>query len=101
MNDRIHVSAQVMHQVADQHDAVADKIDAARLAGGDIGAAVSSYGPIMHQVKAAMADLLTRRDDALLAHDQTHRRAADALRREATGFTAVDEQNAERLRLDG
>jgi hypothetical protein len=101
MNDRIHVSAEVMNRVADEHDGVADKIGVARLAGDDIRAAVGSYGPIMHQVKDAVSELLTRRDAALLAHDETHRRAADALRREATGFTAVDEQNAERLRFDG
>jgi len=100
MNDHIRVSPEVMNQVADRHDEVADRIGVARTAADGIHAAVSSYGPIMHQFKAAVADLLVQRDDALQAHDQTHRRAAEALRREAIGFTAVDEQNAERLPLD-
>jgi hypothetical protein len=99
-DDHIRVSPEVMNQVADQHDEVADRIGAARAAGEGIHAAVSSYGPIMHRVKAAVADLLGQRDEALLAHDQTHRRAAEELRRQATGFTAVDETNAERLRIE-
>lgn len=100
MNDDVRISAAVMNEVADRHDEVADRISAARQASEGIHAAVSSYGPIMHRFKAAVADVLVQRDEALLAHDQTHRRAAEALRREAIGFTAVDEQNAERLRLD-
>jgi Excreted virulence factor EspC, type VII ESX diderm len=99
MNDRIQISPEVMRAVADQHDEVADKIAEARLAGAEIHAAVSSYGPIMHRVKAAVADLLSQRDAALLEHDATHRRAADVLRREATNFTSADELNSERLRF--
>lgn len=99
MNDRIQISPEVLRAVADHHDDVADRIAAARLAGADIQAAVSSYGPIMHRVKAAVADLLGERDAALLEHDRTHRTAADLLRREAANFTTADELNAERLRL--
>lgn len=100
MTDRIHISPEVMRAVADHHDEVADKIADARQAGTGIHEAVSSYGPIMYQVKAAVADLLSQRDAALLAHDATHRSAADELRRQATNFTATDDANAERLRLD-
>ena len=100
MNDRIQVSAAVLHHVADQHDEVADEIDAARTAGADIHAAVSSYGPIMHQVKAAVADLLAEREAALSATHDKHRDTAETLRRTASGYASVDEQNAERLRLD-
>jgi hypothetical protein len=100
MNDRIQINPEVLRAVADHHDEVADKITAARLAGAEIQAAVSSYGPIMHQVKAAVADVLGQRDAALLAHDATHRTAADVLRREATNFTSADDLNAERLRLE-
>jgi F0F1-type ATP synthase membrane subunit b/b' len=100
MTDRIQITPEVLRAVADRHDEVADKIAAARAAGAEISAAVASYGPIMHQVKAAVADVLGQRDAALLAHDTTHRSAADALRREATNFTSADELNAERLRID-
>jgi hypothetical protein len=99
MTEPIHVSPAVMRDVADRHDEVADHIGAARLAGEDIHAAVSTYGPIMHQVKAAVADLLGQRDAALLEHDRTHRDTAETLRREATTFAAGDELNAEHLRL--
>ena len=100
MTDRIQISPEVMRAVADHHDEVADKIADARQAGAAIDEAVTSYGPIMHRVKAAAADLLSQRDAALLAHDATHRSAADALRREAENFVSADEQDAERLRLD-
>jgi Excreted virulence factor EspC, type VII ESX diderm len=96
----IHVSEQVMREVADQHEEVAEKIATARMASPDILAAVNSYGPIMHQVKAATADLLAQRDAALLQHDETHRNAAAGLRREATNFVTQDEINAERLRFE-
>jgi hypothetical protein len=100
MTDRIQITPEVMRAVADQHDEVADKIDEVRVAGTDIHAAVSSYGPIMHQVKAAVTDLLASREAALLSVQNTHRNTADNLRRQATNFTATDELNAERLRLD-
>jgi hypothetical protein len=99
MTEPIHVSPQVMRDVADRHDEVAEQIGAARLAGDDIHAAVSTYGPIMHQLKAAVSDLLGQRDAALLDHEETHRGAAEALRREAGIFATGDGDNAERLRL--
>jgi hypothetical protein len=99
MSEPIQISPEVMRAVANQHDEVADKITAARLAGTDIHAAVATFGPIMHQVKAAVADLLAQRDAALLQHEESHRNAADQLRRQATNFTTADEVNAERLRF--
>ena len=99
MNEPIRIDPDVMRAVAAQHDEVADMITAARVAGGDIGAAVSTYGPIMHRVKTAVSDLLAQREAALLAHHDTHRNAADALRRHAAGFTAQEDINEQRLRL--
>jgi hypothetical protein len=99
MNDRIQITPAVLREVADQHDEVAERIATAQSAGSEIHAAVASYGPIMHQVKAAAADLLNQRDAALAEHAATHRSAADVLRREAGNFTSADELNAERLRL--
>jgi hypothetical protein len=46
-----------------------------------------------------VADLLAQRDAALLQHEESHRNAADQLRRQATNFTTADEVNAERLRF--
>ncbi len=99
MSDRIRVDAQVLRTVADQHDDVAATIADAQQTSTDIDAAVSTYGPIMHQVKAAVGDLLAQRDTALNEHATTHRNAADLLRRQASTFTDVDESSAERLRL--
>jgi hypothetical protein len=99
MSEPIQISPEVLRAVADHHDEVAEKITAARLAGDDIHAAVSTYGPIMHQVKAAVADLLSQREIALLEHDETHRKAAAALRRGATNFPTQDDINAENLRF--
>lgn len=99
MNDRIQISPEVMRAVANQHDEVAELIIAARSAGAEIHGAVASYGPIMHEVKAAVADVLSARDAALGSHAATHRSTADVLRREAANFTSADELNAERLRL--
>jgi hypothetical protein len=97
MADSIKIDPQVLREVGDQHDAVADQITAARLASEDIGAAVASYGPIMHQVKAAVAEVLAQRDAALLDHEQVHRNAAEALRTEAAKFAEQEASNAERL----
>jgi hypothetical protein len=99
MDDRIKISPEVMRAVADQHDEVADRLDQVRSAGDEIHAAVASYGPIMHQVKAAVADVLGNREATLLSVQDTHRSAADNLRRHAANFVATDELNAERLRL--
>ena len=99
MNDRIQITPAVLRAVADVHDEVAEQITTAHAAGAEIRAAVASYGPIMHQVKAATADLLNQRDATLGEHAATHRSAADLLRRAAANFTSADELNAERLRL--
>jgi hypothetical protein len=99
MNDRIQITPAVLRAVAEEHDEVAEQITVAQSAGAEIQAAVASYGPIMHQVKAAAADLLRQRDAALGEHAATHRSAADLLRRAATDFTSADELDAERLRL--
>ncbi|BBZ15058.1 type VII secretion target [Mycobacterium branderi] len=99
MSEPIQISPQVLREVADQHDDVAEMITQARLAGEVIHAAVSTYGAIMHQVKAAVSDLLAQREQALLEHGETHRAAAAALRREATNYATADEINAERLRF--
>ncbi|KUI36233.1 type VII secretion target [Mycobacterium sp. GA-2829] len=99
MTDPIHVNPQAMRVVANHHDDVADRIAQARSANDDIHAAVATYGPIMHQVKSAVSDVLAQREAALLEHDQIHRSAADALRREATNYEDQDAINAERLQL--
>lgn len=99
MADSIKIDPQVLREVGDQHDLVADHIAAARHAGEDIGAAVAGYGPIMHEVKAAVADVLAEREAALLDHENAHRSAADALRAHAAAFAEQEALNAERLRF--
>jgi hypothetical protein len=99
MSEPIHISAAVLREVANGHDQVADTIAAARAAGAEISAAVASYGPIMHQVKAAVADVLAEREAALLEHDNRHRLAAEELRRQARNYVDTDETNAGRLKL--
>lgn len=99
MSKPIHISAAVLHEVADSHDQVADTIGTARAAGAEIAAAVDSYGPIMYQVKAAVAEVLAEREAVLLEHDNRHRLAADELRRQARNYVDTDETNAERLKL--
>lgn len=99
MADSIRIDPAVLRQVGDQHDGVADQIAGARAAGDEISAAVGSYGPIMHEVKAAVAELLAQRDAALLDHEHTHRAAADALRTHAAAFAEQEAVNAERLKF--
>jgi hypothetical protein len=99
MSEPIDINTAVMHEVANGHDQVADTIAAARAAGAEISAAVASYGPIMHQVKAAVADVLAEREAALLEHDNRHRLAAEELRRQARNYVDTDETNARRLKL--
>jgi hypothetical protein len=99
MTEPIRIDPAVLRRVADQHEDVADQIAAARAAGEEISAAVAGYGPIMHQVKAAAADVLADRDTALRRHEDAHRATADALRAHAANVVATDEDNARRLRL--
>jgi Excreted virulence factor EspC, type VII ESX diderm len=94
----ISVTPDVLRDVANQHDDIADTIATSRLASGDIHAAVATFGPISHQFKAAVADVLEDRDAALLAHDERHRAAASQLRRQANGFEGTEEENVTILR---
>jgi hypothetical protein len=97
MSEPIRISPQVLREVAGGHDEVARIVDAARDRGADILAAVQSYGPIMHEVKAAVADLLAQRDAALADHASRHRTASDDLQRAAHLYTDVDDDNAGRI----
>ncbi|MBV8928779.1 MAG: hypothetical protein JO152_06625 [Mycobacteriaceae bacterium] len=99
MADSIRIDPQVLVEVGAQHDEVADHIAGARAAGVEIAAAVASYGPIMHQVKAAVTDLLAEREAALSDHESIHRSAAEALRTHAAGFAEQDAANADRLQF--
>ena len=99
MADSVRIDPEVLREVATQHDAVADQISAARAAGDEIDSAVSTYGPIMHQVKAAVADVLAERDAALLEHGAAHRAVADELRRHAVAVSEVEAENVKRFDL--
>ncbi len=98
MTEPIHINPQVLREVAGGHDEVARIVDAARERSGDILAAVQSYGPIMHEVKAAVSDLLVDRDNALSEHASRHRIASADLQRAAHIYTDVDDQNSEQIR---
>jgi hypothetical protein len=98
MTEPIRINADVLRDVADGHDEVARIVEDARSRGGDILAAVESYGPIMHEVKAAVGDLLLDRDNALAEHSGRHRNASDQLHRAANQYTAEDDQNAQHIR---
>lgn len=99
MAESIRITPSVCQEVGNHHDEVADQIRGARQAGADISAAVASCGPIMHQFKAAVADVLADRDTALLDHEETHRAAASALRIHAHGVEATEADNERQLRL--
>jgi hypothetical protein len=97
MSDKINIDAPVLHQVADGHDEVAGHIETARGRSADIIAAVQSFGPIMHPVKTAVAELMSQRDDALGEHRDHHVNTAFALRRSAATFTDTDEGSGENI----
>jgi methyl-accepting chemotaxis protein len=94
MSEPIHITPEVLHATAADHDEVVGQLEAARDKAGDILAAVDSYGPIMHQVKAAVGDVLLDRDTALAEHASRHRATADELRRAAILYVETDQQNA-------
>ena len=93
----IRINPDVLRATAADHDDVVSHIEAARERGGDIRAAVESYGPIMHQVKDAVAEVLANRDTALGDHANRHRGAADTLRQAAVIYTNEDQSNAEHI----
>ncbi|EFG78651.1 hypothetical protein HMPREF0591_1441 [Mycobacterium parascrofulaceum ATCC BAA-614] len=98
MTEPIRIDPEVLHEVAGNHDEVVNIIEAARERGADIHAAVETLGPIMHEVKSAVGDVLLDRDTALAEHAGRHRFAGDELRRAAHIYTDVDDQNAQNLR---
>ena len=97
MTEPIRIDPDVLHEVASGHDEVARIVEAARDRGGDILAAVQSYGPIMYEVKAAVSDLLVERDNALAEHALRHRNAGTDLRAAAHTYTDVDDDNAQQI----
>jgi hypothetical protein len=99
MAESVKINPEVLREVANHHDSVADQIDAARRAGEDINAAVQTYGPIMHQVKSAVSDLLADREQALRSHGEAHRSVADKLRRHASEVVEVEAENVRGLTL--
>jgi DNA anti-recombination protein RmuC len=99
MAESARINPEVLREVASHHDSVADTIAEARQAGDDINAAVQTYGPIMHQVKSAVGDLLAEREQALRSHDEAHRSVADKLRRHASEVVEVEAENVRGLTL--
>ena len=97
MTEPIRIDPQVLREVASGHEEVAGIVEAARERGADILAAVQSYGPIMHEVKAAVSDLLAERDNALAEHASRHRNAGTDLRVAAHTYTDVDDDNAQQI----
>jgi hypothetical protein len=100
MTNHIRINSEALRSVAARHEEVADVVARSRLAGANIEAVLCSYGPIMNQTKAAATNLLRLRDAELRAHDTRHRAAASRLRQAAANFTATEDLNAERLRLE-
>jgi len=101
MTEPIRIDPEILHEVAGGHDEVVGHVETARAKGSEILAAVESYGPIMHQVKAAVSDVLLDRDNALFEHATRHRMASDELRRNAAIFVAEDSANAAHIRQAG
>jgi len=98
MTEPIHIDPQVLREVAAGHEEVARMVEAARDRGGDILAAVQSLGPIMHEVKAAVSDLLVERETALTDHAIRHRNASTELVAASHSYTDLDEQNRQQIR---
>lgn len=98
MADAIRIIPSVLQEVAGGHEEVAHIVDAAKERSGDILAAVQSLGPIMHEVKAAVSDLLADRDTALSEHATRHRNVSTELRVASATYTHVDDQNAGQVR---
>lgn len=96
----IRITPELLDQVAQRHDNVADEIAVARKASAEILASVATHGPIMHQFKAAANDVVQRRESAFADHEAAHRAAADNLRRIAKRFADQEEINAAAVRLD-
>lgn len=94
MSEPIIVNAEKLRTVAGHHEQIAGIIDEARAQSEDIHAAAQSLGPIMHQFKAAVSDVLAERDEALSRHADRHRAASNELRVAAHTYTSVDEANA-------
>jgi hypothetical protein len=100
MTNQIRITPEALWSVAARHVEVADVVTRSRLAGANIEAALCSYGPIKNQTKAAVANLLRVRDAELRTHEIRHRDVASRLRQAAANFTATEDLNAERLRLE-
>jgi Excreted virulence factor EspC, type VII ESX diderm len=98
MADAIRIVPGVLQEVAGHHEDVAQMVDAARARSADILAAAESLGPIMHQVKAAVSDLLADRDTALTNHATRHRNVSTELRVASATYTHVDHDNAGQVR---
>lgn len=96
----IRITPELLDQVAQQHESVADEIAVARKASSEILASVATHGPIMHEFKAAATDVVQRRESAFAGHEAAHRAAAENLRRIARRFADQEEINAAAVRLD-
>jgi len=97
MTEPITASPELMRQVADEHDAIADLLDGARARAAQVQSAVQSWGNIMSQTKQAAAEVMARHDRALQQEAASHRLLAGRLRGHAAGFEQGDTDNAARI----
>ncbi len=82
------------HAEANQHDEIAATVWTAKLAGADIGASAHSLGPIMHELKAAVAELLPVRDARLQKHYEARSELAATMRTTVNTAVATNEDAA-------
>ncbi len=97
--DSVRIDPTVLREMANNDDAVIEKLMTARDKSSDIAAALTSYGPIMHQTKAAVNEILASRDHGYAARIAAHDTAAQELRNHANGVAEVEEVNVQELRL--
>ncbi|MUL48337.1 hypothetical protein FZI85_27475 [Mycobacterium sp. CBMA293] len=98
MTEPLKLTPSVLREVAEGHGDVANLVDTAREAGGDILAAVESFGPLFHGVKAAVGDIVADRSEKLGTHAARHRLAADELHKSAHRMINTDDDQAANLR---
>ena len=94
MTQPITTDPDLMRRIANDHDTIAQQIDAARIKADQVMPAVNTLGGIFHRTKAATAKALAVHEQSLLQEAAQHRAMADRLRAHAAAFEAADDANA-------
>lgn len=99
MDVPLEVDPAELRRLAEMHAQAADTIKAARADKERMNSDAQTLGPLYHQVRAAVSEATSKRDQALAFQQQRHEQMREALLVSAAEYERVEAENRAHLTI--